>query len=410
MEGATISATEEFDALVAGRSRLDRHEVFARCRRDAPVFFSEGLGSWVFSRYDDVRAVLEDEQRFASLKDEPGASLQRTFLQMTGREHNKKAGTVARKIRAPRAFSEGLEEMIEDISRRTADGLVMGERVDAKRDYAMWIPLLTITELTAVRDAGRFRDWYQRIAAGGVASVARPEARLDGLAAMEEVTEFLKPIIDERRQHEGTDLVSTLAASTYDGVPLSDEEIVATVTFLLVAGVETTERARASLFRHLLLERKQWDVLVTNQADRNFVTSACAETVRFFPPVTGLTRRTTESVEFRGVQIAAGDRVVVLLASANRDEEQFDDPQRFDMDRFRDRPQRQFTTTANIMPFGAGRHHCTGSRLAASEMVNALTAFCRRVAWMEPVGTPPPGEGLMLHSPPSVPVILHPAV
>jgi len=400
---------DEFDAVVAGRSGVDRHDVYARCRADAPIFFSDALGTWVLSRYADVRAVLEDETRFASLTDEPGASLQRTFLQMTGREHNKKAGTVARRIRAPRAFTEGLDQMIHDISRRTADALVMGEPIDFKADYAMWIPLLVITELTEVSEAGRFRDWYRLIAAGGVASVARPEARQAGLAAVAELREFITPIIDERRRRPGPDLVSTLAASSYDGQPLSNEEIVSTVTFLLTAGVETTERALASLFRHLLLHRDEWDLLVTARDDHDFVTSVCAESVRFFPPVQALTRRATEAVSFHGVDIAAGDRVVVLLVSANRDEEQFSEPRRFVMDRFLDHPDRQFTTTSQIMPFGAGRHHCTGSRLAAAEMVHAIREFTRRVQWMEPAGATPHGEGFMLHSPPSLPMVLHPA-
>jgi cytochrome P450 len=388
---------------------MDRDEVFARCRADAPVFFSDALGSWVLTRYGDVRGVLEDEIRFRSLVDEPGASLQRTFLQMTGREHNKKAGTVARRIRAPRAFTEGLEEAIRGISRRQAEQLSIGEPVDVKRDYAMWIPLLVITELTDVQEAGKFRDWYQRIASGGVASVADPAARNSGLIAVEEVREFLGPIIAERRGSEATDLVSVLAASSYDGEPLSDEEIVSTVTFLLTAGVETTERALASLLRHLLLHPDHWSALAAAHEDRSFVAGLSAETVRYFPPVQLLTRRSTEPVTFHDTEIPAGDRVVVVLASANRDDDEFVDPQRFDPGRFGQEGEQQFATASRIMPFGAGRHHCTGSRLAASEMINAMTEFCRRVSRIEPVGDPPPAEGFMLRSPPAVPMILHAA-
>jgi len=403
------AAIAEFDAIVRGSSTVERHEVFARCRTDAPLFFSDALESWVLSRYADVRAVLEDETRFRSLVDEPGASLQRTFLQMTGREHNKKAGTVARRIRAPRAFTEGLEEAIRCICRRQAEHLRMGEPVDVKRDYAMWIPLLVITELTNVQEAGRFRDWYQRIASGGVASVANPAARSSGLEAVDEVREFLKPIIAERRGSGATDLVSVLGASSYDGQLLSEEEIVSTITFLLTAGVETTERALASLMRHLVLHPDDWSMLAAAHEDRSFVTSLSAETVRYFPPVQALTRRSTQPVAFHGSEIPEGDRVVVLLASANRDEDEFADPQRFDPGRFGDHGDQQFQTSSRIMPFGAGRHHCTGSRLAASEMANALTEFCRRVARIEPFGEPPPNEGFMLRSPREVPMILHAA-
>jgi cytochrome P450 len=409
MKAQRISAPlDQFEALVAGSTAVDRHQMFAWCRAESPIFYSEALGSWVLSRWDDVRGVLEDEVRFASLVDEPGASLQRTFLQMTGREHNKKAGIVARVIRSPRAFTEGLDDAVREISRRTAEQLVMGEPIDFKADYAMWVPLLVITELTRVDEAAKFRDWYQLIASGGVASVARPDARAAGLKAVGELREFLEPIIAERRRHPATDLVSTLATSSYDDQPLSEEEIVSTLAFLLTAGVETTERALASLFRHLLLSRDAWDDLVARREDRNFLTSVSAESLRLFPPVQLLTRRTTEPVSFHDVEIPLGDRVVVILASANRDDERFDDPQRFVMTRFLDRPERQFTTNGEIMPFGAGGHHCTGARLAVTEMVHAIREFAARVDWMEATGHPPPGEGFMLHSPPAVPMILHP--
>jgi pulcherriminic acid synthase len=147
---------------------------------------------------------------------------------------------------------------------------------------------------------------------------------------------------------------------------------------------------------------------VARREDRNFLTSVSAESLRFFPPVQLLTRRTTEPVSFHDVEIPPGDRVVVILASANRDDERFDDPQRFVMTRFLDRPERQFTTNGEIMPFGAGGHHCTGARLAATEIVHAIEEFTARVDWMEPTGDPPAGEGFMLHSPPAVPMILHP--
>ena len=127
-----------------------------------------------------------------------------------------------------------------------------------------------------------------------------------------------------------------------------------------------------------------------------------------FPPVQGLTRIAGEPAQFHGVEVAGGDRVVVLLASANRDEAQFADAQRFDLLRFRGAAERQFVTGGQIMPFGAGPHHCTGSRLAATELIHAVGEFARRVERLEPVGAPPAGEGFILHSPPSLPMTAHP--
>ena len=216
--------------------------------------------------------------------------------------------------------------------------------------------------------------------------------------------------MEERREHPGADVVSDLATARYEGEPLPIDEIIATVAFLLTAGVETTERALTSLFRHLALNPGVWDeVLRARRADHAFLLSLSAETLRCFSPVQGLTRAAHVDVAVHGVALRAGDRVLVSLSSANRDPSVFDEPERLNPERWLGNAERQFLAGGRVLPFGAGRHHCAGSRLAATEMVHAIREFCDRVAWLEPVGELPPAEGLLLNSPPSLPLILHPA-
>src|SRR5207249_3474945 len=95
----------------------------------------------------------------------------RSFFQWRGREHNKKAGIVSRRIRSPKALKEGLDGMVAGVSRRVADALPLGEPLDLKEQYAMWVPLLVITDLLAIEEAARFRDWYRVIVAGGISSI-----------------------------------------------------------------------------------------------------------------------------------------------------------------------------------------------------------------------------------------------
>jgi pulcherriminic acid synthase len=220
---------------------------------------------------------------------------------------------------------------------------------------------------------------------------------------------MLAPIVTERRASPGTDMVSGLAQATYDGEPLPFDEIVATVLFLLVAGVETTERALTSLFRHLALHPELWEEVRARREDETFLRSLSAEALRCFSPVQGLTRSAHEAVEFHGTRVEPGDRLLLLLGSANRDRRVFEDPESFRADRWMDHAERQFLAGGTILPFGAGRHHCAGSRLAAVEMGHAIREFCARVARIEPVGELPREEGLLLTSPPSLPVVLHPA-
>ena len=399
-----------FAALAGGDGSVDRYRLFDRLREELPVFHSDAVDAWVLTRYDDVFAVLEDEERFWTLTEGRGAPIYgRTLLQWRGREHNKKAGPVLRRIRSPRAFTEGLDAVVREVTTAVADRLPMGEPVDFKSTYAMWMPLLVITRLLDIDEGTRFREWYHAIAQGGVSSIARPELRDAAFTALVQLRALLEPIVEQRREQPGADVVSDLATARYDGEPLAIDEIVATVAFLLTAGVETTERALTSLFRHLALNPDTWEQVRARRADRTFLLSLSAETLRCFSPVQGLTRAAHVDVTVGDVTLRAGDRVLVSLSSANRDPRVFDDPDRFDAERWLANAERQFVAGGRVLPFGAGRHHCAGSRLAATEMVHAIREFCDRVARLEPVGELPRAEGLLLNSPPSLPLILHPA-
>jgi pulcherriminic acid synthase len=399
----------DFDAVVAGDPRVDRHDVFARLRCDLPAFFSERLDAWVFTRHADVKEVLSTDERFGRPLDGPGAPVYgRSFLEMTGREHNKKVGIVAREIRTPRAVKDRLDAMVERIALEQVALLPFGVEVDLRSSYDMWVPLLAITELMEVDDAPRFREWYHAIAAGGVASISNPAAREAAFRARDEVKEFLAPIIAERRASPGDDLISHLVQGEYEGEPLPDHEISAAVVFLLTAGVETTERVLTSTFRYLALDPEAWNEACERRDDRAVLSAFSAEALRMFPPVQGLVRESWADEEVGGVVVREHDRVVPLLASGNRDEEVFPDPQRFDPNRFADNPGRQFGSSGEVLPFGAGPHHCTGSRLGEVEMAHAFAKLFGRVERLRPVGEPPPSQGFILHSPPSLPVVLEP--
>ena len=395
---------EELDAFVAGDASVDRHALFERLRHDAPVIFNERLGAWVVSRYDDVKAILQDEARFSTLREGPGAPVYGpAMLQWRGREHQKKGGIVARRLRSKRAVGEA-DDYVRQVARRLADDLVLRDgTVDLKTDYAMWIPLLVIGELLDIDGAERFRDWYHDISAGGVSSIGHPEKRERAFEALAQLGEFLDPIITARRTDPGDDLLSDLCVATYDDEPLPFEQIRAMTAFLLTAGVETTERALSSLFVYLFTDPERWQVL----RDRpDMVTAACAETLRIFPPVHAVTRMALEDVEIAGETVSEGDRLVPLLASGNRDETVFDDPHTFNLERFADDAERQFTNAGYTLPFGAGRHHCTGSQLARIEMVHGIEELLERVRSATFVGGVPEPEGFLLVSPAAVPVTI----
>jgi pulcherriminic acid synthase len=403
-----VDPIEEFDAVVAGDPTVDRHAVYARLRESHPIFFSETLQAWVLTRYDDIRPVLENEEAFYSLTEGAGAPIfGRSLLQWRGREHNKKAGPVVKRIRSPRSFKEGLDQVVHDATVGMADKLPLDQSLDLKESYTMWMPLLVITDgVLDIHEGQKFRGWYHAIAQAGVSSIGHPEYREAGFDALAELRALLEPIVAERRQNPGNDLVSDLAHATYDGEPFPFDEIVATVAFLLTAGVETTERVLASLFRHMALHPAEWTAVRERRSDPEFLLSLAAESLRIFPPVHGLTRGAAADVSFHGVTVKAHDRLMLSLVSANRDEQQFERSQEFEPERWMGRAERQFLTGGQILPFGAGRHHCAGSRLAGVEMVHGIRELAERVTVIEPDGEMPEPEGFMLNSPMLLPVIL----
>ncbi|WP_104107759.1 cytochrome P450 [Nocardioides sp. 616] len=399
---------QEFDRVVADDPTVDRAAVFARLREEEPVFFSETLQAWVVSRHHDVREVLRDSESFRAVQSGPGAPpYGRTYLHMEGREHAKKVGVVATRIRSRNALRDGLDARVHDISVRTAEALTHGAPVELRREFAMWIPLLAITEMTDLGHEESFERWYRAVGSGGVASVNNPEARTRALAARDELESFLAPYVEERRRNPGSDLISSLAAAEYDGQPLPLSEIVSSVVFLLAAGVETTERVLTSLLRHVALHPEAWDWLQERLDDEDAVAALSAEALRFFPPVNGLMRRTVSEVRIGDTLVPEGQRVCLLLVAANRDPEVFADPETFRVDRYVGQGSKQFTAAGEILPFGAGTHYCVGARLAQTEMRHALRELGSRVARIEPVGDLPPDEGFMLRCPPSLPVVLH---
>ena len=410
LTGSQQALVADFTALVDGRTGLERQAVFTRLRAELPMFRSDRLDAWVVSRHADIKTVLNSENLYQPPQAGAGASaFGRSFMQMSGREHSKKVGIVAREMRTQRAMRERLTGMVQEIAVRQAEGLAMGQPLNLREQYATWVPLLAITALTDLPEAARFRDWYRTIVAGGSSSITNPGAREAAFKAREEVRLFLEPIIAQRRQNPGKDLLSDLVSAEYEGEPLPHDEIVSNVIFLLAAGVETTERVLTSVLRHVALDAAEWDWLKTHYHDPEALAAFSAEALRLYPPVSAFVRTAQQESELAGVRVLPGEKVLSISASGNCDERYFSEPLRFDHDRFMGTSERQFTVGGDILSFGDGTHHCVGSRLAKVEMAHALTEFLDRVARIEPVGELPPGEGFIFNSPPTLPVILHPA-
>jgi len=244
-----------------------------------------------------------------------------------------------------------------------------GEPVDLIDAYAFPMPVLVIARILGVPDDEyeRFRAWASFIAAAldlPVAEQASFAARADDAVA--ELSEFLRWIIAARRADPRDDLISAMLAATDDGATLTEDELIATLILLLVAGHETTVNLIGNGTRALLTHPKQWAAL---RDDPGLAGNATEELLRFDSPVQMTGRLTAEAVEIGGVPVPAGTWVMFVLGSANRDPAAFTDPERLDVRR----------EVGRIMSFGMGIHFCLGAPLARLEGQVAFATLAREV-------------------------------
>ena len=177
---------------------------------------------------------------------------------------------------------------------------------------------------------------------------------------------FFRDLFERRRKEPGEDITSELLSAAEDGEKLSEDELIGNIILLFGAGHETTVNMLGNGMLHLLSNPEEWEKL---KADPSLVPSAVEEMLRFDSSVQMTGRVAFEDVEFSGVTIPKGEQVLTLLGAANRDPEQYDDPEGFRVDR------------QNVQPtsFGGGIHHCLGAPLARLEGEIALSTLIKRL-------------------------------
>ncbi|MEV0602502.1 cytochrome P450 [Streptomyces sp. NPDC050315] len=336
-------------------------------RDDFPLLHHEPTQSYIVSRYEDVERAFKDPAFTTENYDwqlEPVHG--RTILQMSGREHSVRRALVAPAFRgAP--LQETFQPVIERNARELIDGFRDAGRADLVAQFATRFPVNVIVDMLGLdrADHDRFHRWYTAII-GFLGNLSQdPEVAAAGLRTQEEFAAYLLPIIRERRENLGDDLLSTLCAAEIDGTRMSDEDIKAFCSLLLTAGGETTDKAISSIVHNLLRHPEQ---LAAVREDRSLIERAFAETLRFTPPVHMIMRQPAEDVVIGGGKVPAGATVTCLIGAAGRDERRYADPDTFNI--FRDdlKATTAFSAAADHLAFALGRHFCVGALLAKAEV------------------------------------------
>lgn len=375
-------------------------EVFELLQREAPVFWHPepppGRGFWVVTKHDDVLAVLKDTATFSSevggaatIEDLPADVLEarRNFLEFDPPKHGKYRRILAADF-TPRAVAR-YTDWLRGLVRETLDRVLPRGEFDAVEEIAAPIPIRVLGRILGLPDEElpRLIELGDRLLVDTDPDIVgehayRGEREEDrylpfGSPWAEELCELGRHWYADRREHPRDDVISLIANAQVDGCPLDARDLDNTWALLIVAGNETTRQAIALGLLAFARNPDQWELL---RRDPSLVPNATEEVLRYSSPVWHFRRTATRDTELRGVRIAAGDKVVIWYAAANRDPDVFPDPHRFDVTR---------EQVEEHATFGKlGPHICLGAHLARLEVRVLLEELVPRVARFELAGEP----------------------
>jgi len=362
----------DFDILDPQLYATDPFPVYRWLRANAPVYRDEKHQLWLLSKYADVAYVSKNPKLFCSrFGVTPDADVMISLVTMDDPRHAQLRAIISRGF-TPRMVAQ-LQPRIREVVAACIDAVIERGECDFVRDLAVPVPMLVIAELIGIRPDDRDRFWHwsdtMMLAAGqhGNQPVLEKAA-----AAYVEYADYLQEVFSDRRQNPRSDLVSVLLAAQQDGRLTTDEqnlsadELLQFMTLLLVAGNETTRNAMSGGMLAFCEHRGEWRRLVDNPA---LVPAAVEEVLRWVTPVVGFRRTATADTELHGRAIRAGDKVLMIYQSANRDEDVFDEPDRLRIDR----------DPNEHLAFGIGTHFCLGASLARLELRVLFEELIRRL-------------------------------
>ncbi len=363
---------------VSPAAKSNSYPAYAHLRASQPVHcvtLPSGGRRWLITRYDDAQRALCDPRLvktrpFDDLPDEV-RSLTKSMISSDPPDHTRLRALV-RKAFSPRLV-ERLRPRVQQITDQLLEAIAPAGWMDLIDDYAFPLPIMVITELLGVpsADSAQFRIWSNAAISDEPFSTGEslPAWRR---AALAEFSDYLRALCERKRADPRDDLVTGLVQAREEGDALSADELLATVFVLIIAGHETTVNFIGNGMRALLAHPDQLGMLLR---DPRLIGSAMEELLRYTgPSETSTIRYASTDIECHGVTITQGDQVLVVLASANRDETHFADADRLDITR----------TDNHHLAFGKGIHFCLGAALARIEGQIAISTLLRRMPDLRP--------------------------
>ena len=346
---------------------------YAQLRHDAPVYWIEPMQAWAISRYDEVFFVLRNPQLFSSARwwqatsaQDMDPALEAPHIMASDPPVHTRLRKLINRAFTPRLVAE-LEPRIRTITNDLFDQMAAREQLDFMRDLAIPLPVTVIAELLGIEKERQddFRRWTDSFVAtvGGMGTeTMNAQARQD----LAEFHAYFRQMIEKRHKEPKGDLISGMVRAQEEGQMLTSGEVFNLATFLLLAGNETTANLIGNTILAMLQHPQETAKVRANPA---LLPNLVEEGLRYDSPIQIIPRHAVKDVEIGGKMIPAGAAVLVMLASANRDERIFSEPNRFDVTR---------DNAKEHLAFGFGIHFCLGAQLARLEGQAALETLLAR--------------------------------
>ena len=350
----------------------DPHLSFRWMREHAPVYWDLQSEIWAIACHEDVLAISKNPAAFCSSGgSRPDSPPIPSMINLDDPSHRRRRALVNSGF-TPRRVADH-EPMIRSTCVELIERVASRGRCDFVRDIASPLPMRVIGELLGIEteDHDMLLRWSDDLIAG-TSTTAGPEKAERAARAFMEYTEYNRRVVADRRARPpGPDLMSVLVHAEIDGEKLDDDELLQEGLLILVGGDETTRHVISGGMEALLRHPDQRRLLADDPAR---IPTAVEEMLRWVSPIQNMSRTATRDTELRGQKIRAGEQVLLLYPSANRDAAVFDDPFRFDAAR---RP------NDHVAFGGYGAHFCLGASLARLELRVMFEELLRRIPDLE---------------------------
>ena len=386
--------------LFSDEVRRNPYPMYEQMRSASPVFHAPPpFDMWMIFDYDGAKRALTDHETFSSAVPAP----KNWFVFLDPPQHSKLRALVAKAF-TPKSIAD-LEPRIRTLSREFLNKVIERGEMELAADFAVPLPMTVIAEMIGIPGADwlRYKHWSDVIlklsyTMRGMEGDAEASTAISGFTAVtEEMEAYLEKMIEQRRAAPKDDLLTRLVEAEVGGERLTPSEILGFFQLLVVAGQETTTNLINNAVVCLI---ENPDQLARLRATPDLLPSAIEEVLRYRSPLQWLMRTPKRDTEMHGHIIPAGQLVLAMIGSANRDPKQFPDADKFDITRHPN----------PHIAFGHGIHSCLGAALARMESRIALSELLARFQSLEFASDTPwqPRKALHVHGPTHLPIRFKP--